>query len=245
MNMVLDQLDEYLMREQTFGVWSHFDEFVSGDKFTDTSTDTGAAVANVDAAGGAVTLTTGGTDNNECYLLSTKELFLFAQNKPMHAACRLKYTEANTDDANVAFGFMNAVGADSVLDDGAGLKSSYSGATFFKVDGQTKWRVETSIGTTRTGPKNTTTSVLLDEAGSLTGLGYTAASSAYQWLEILVNPFSSTQARADFFINGVQVQSIIFTYTSATEMMVYLAVKAGGANSEVVTCDFLGAMGKL
>lgn len=243
--MLLDTLPDFDMRKQTFGVWSHFDEFVSGDKFTDTSPDTGAAVANVDAAGGVVTLTTGGTDNNECYLLSTKEIFLFAQDKPIHAACRLKYSEANTDDANVAFGLMNAVGADSILDDGAGLKASYSGAAFFKVDGQTNWRVECSIGTTRTGPNGTSTSMLLDAAGSLDRAAKVAASSAYQWLEIIVKTLSSTLARAEFFINGVHVQTIEFTYTSATEMMLFVGNKAGGANTEVLSVDFLGAQQKL
>jgi len=236
--LLLDRFNEYDLRRQTFGVWSDFDEFVSADKFTDTSSDSGAAVANIDGAGGLVTLTTGATDNNEVYLLSTKEIFLFADGKPLEGACRLSYTEAATDDANVAFGFMNAVGADSILDNGAGLKSSYSGATFHKRDGATVWRVETSIGTTRTGATELTALTSLDKIAKTPGGG------SYQWLEISVVPFSSTQARADFFIDNIHVQSIIFTYTSATEMNLFVAAKAGDSNSEVITVDYLGGLQK-
>lgn len=227
-----------LNRRLVFGVESDFDEFVTGDKFTDTSADTGAAVANTDAAGGVVTLTTGATDNNECYLLSTKELFLIAQDKPILASCRLKYSEANTDDANVAFGLMNAVAANSIVDNGAGLQSSYSGATFFKVDGGTNWKVEASIATTRYGAAE------LTAANSLDKVAHVAASTAYQWLDIEIVPFSGTQAKVNFYIDEVLVQSITMTYTSATEMMVFVGVKAGDTNSEVVSVDYLGAWQK-
>lgn len=230
---------EYYLRNLTAGVFSHFDEFVSADKFTDTSGDSGAAVANVDAAGGVVTLTTGATDNNECYLLSTKELFLFAANKPLVVCARLKYTEANTDDANVAFGLMNAVGADSILDNGGGMKASYSGAVFYKIDGGTLWNVETSIATTRTG------NALLSAANSLDKIAHTAGSTAYQNLEIESIPYSSTNHRVNFYIDGAHVYSIDQVYTSVTEMMVFVGVKAGDTNSEVVSVDYLGGYQKI
>lgn len=226
--------DQFLNAKDVYGFSDDFLEFVSGDLFTDTSGDSGAAVANVDAAGGAVTLTTGGTDNNECYLHTTKELFLFAENKPCMFEAKLKYSEAATDDANICCGFMNAVGADSILDNGGGPKASYSGAVFFKVDGGTRWNVETSISTTQ----NTTE---LTAANSLDKLAKTAGGGAYQVLRIEVMPFSSTQAEARFFIDGVLVFKQVFTYTSATEMMAFVGVKAGDTNSEVVTVDRISA----
>lgn len=238
MPALLNLNDAVRNRRLVYGVESDFDEFVTGDKFTDTSADTGAAVANTDAAGGVVTLTTGGTDNNECYLLSTKELFLIAQDKPILASARLKFSEANTDDANVAFGLMNAVAANSILDDGAGLQASYSGAAFYKVDGGTNWKVEASIATTRYGAAE------LTAANSLDKVAHVAASTAYQWLDIEIIPFSSTQAKVNFYIDEVLVQSITMTYTSATEMMVFVGNKAGGANSEVCSVDYLGAWQK-
>lgn len=226
--------DEFLYGQRNFGFHEDFLEFVSGDLFTDTSADTGAAVANIDGAGGLVTLTTGGTDNNECYLLTTKELFKFANDKPLVFETRLQYAEANTDDANVAFGFMNAVGANSILDDGGGPKADYSGAVFFKVDGGTRWQVESSLGTSQT-----TTD--LTAANSRDRLVKTAGGSAYQTFRIEVITTSSTTAEVSFYIDGTLVAKHELTYTSATEMMAFVGVKAGGANSEVVTVDYISA----
>lgn len=228
--------DEYplALGAKQFGFFEDFLDFVSGDLFTDTSGDSGALVANVDAAGGAVTLTTGATDNNECYLLSTKELFLIAADKPIVAECRLKYTEANTDDANVMFGLMNAVGADSILDNGGGPKASFSGAGFYKVDGGTRWQVISSLATTRT-----TTD--LTAALSLAKAAATPGGGSYQTLRVEIVPISSTAAEVSFYIDGVLVQKHSLTYTSATEMMVFVGVKAGDSNSEVVTVDYISA----
>lgn len=217
------------------GFFDDFDQFVSGDRWTDTSADTGAAVANTDAAGGIVTLTTGGTDNNECYLLTTKELFLFADSKPLIFLARLKFTEANTDDANVCMGLMNAVGADSILDDGGGPKASYSGAVFFKEDGATRWQTESSLaGTQVTTP--------LTAANSLDKTLKSSNDAAYHIYQIEVNPISTTEAEVNFFIDGVHVAKHSLTYTSATEMNAFVGVKAGGANSEVVYVDYVAAV---
>lgn len=233
--------DEYTSLPEAFGFAEDFTQFVTGDLFTDTSADSGAAVANVDAHGGTVTLTTGATDNNECYLLTTKELVLPASGKSCVATFRLSYTEANTDDANVCFGFMNAVGADSILDDGAGPKASYSGAVFFKTDGGTRWYVESSNAGTQT-----TTQTDITAGGS------------YQTFRVEITPISSTSAEVTFWCDSTggsnlkQVREYganprtpdvkhTLTLTSLTEMAVFVGVKAGGANSEVVTVDYIAA----
>jgi hypothetical protein len=225
--------DEMLIGPRSFGFFEDFLDFVSGDLFTDTSGDSGAAVANVDAAGGQVTITTGATDNNEAYLLTTKELFLFAANKSLVCEARLKTPEANTDDLNVAFGFMNAVGADSILDNGGGPKASFSGVLFYKIDGGTRWNVIASVGTTRE-------SVELTAANSLNKIAQ-SNSSSFQTLRIEVQPLNTTQAEARFYIDGIHVYKLIFTYTSATEMMAFVGAKAGDTNSEVVTVDYIAA----
>jgi len=212
------------------------DDFTGGlldaVKWTDTSPDSGATVAGSDAAGGAAVLTTGATDNNEAYLLSKQEVFLFAANKPLKVACRLKFTEANTDDANVAFGLANAVGANTIVDDGAGLKTNFSGVAIFKVDGGTRWKVMSSLATTQE---------IVDLTASLSydKLAKTAGGGVYQILEIDWQPISGTVGEARFFIDGVHVYTLSFTFTSATEMNLFVGVKAGGANSEVVTVDYL------
>lgn len=231
--------------------WHGFDDefnyFVSGDLFFDTSGDSGAAVAPTDAAGGQVTLTTGGTDNNECYLHTTKELYLFAEGKTLIGEARIKYTEANTDDANVLVGFVDAVGANTIVDDGAGPKGSYSGAVFFKEDGATLWSTETSIG----GTQATTQ---LTSGNAADGVSCVPGGGVWQRLRVVVKCTSSTSATADFYIIRDEstvgatemklVKSTTFTYTGATEMHFVVGVKAGGSNSEVVTVDYARARQK-
>ena len=217
---------------KTFGFADHFVDFVDGGRWTDTSGDTGAAVAKIDGAGGLVTLTTGATDNNECYLHTTSELFKVAQDKPCEFEAWLSHTEANTDDANVACGFMDAVGANAILDNGGGPKSSYSGAVFFKVDGGTNWNIEVSNGGTQT-------TVELTAANSLDGVAHTAGGGSQQKFRIEIVPYNSTKAEVRFFIDGVLVYKVTeWTYTSVTEMDAFIGVKAGDTNSEVVTVDF-------
>lgn len=234
MSLLLPRPESSLLPQRAFGCDHDFLEFVSGDLFTDLSPDTGAGVAITDAAGGVVTLTTGGTDNNECYLHTTKELFKFASGKPLFFEARIQYAEANTDDANVIVGFLDAAGANALVDDGAGPKSSYSGALFFKVDGGTRWNVETSIGATQTTLELTATD-------SIDRNAHTAGGSSFQVLRIEVTPRNATEAEASFFIDNIHVAKIYFTFTGATEMNAVVGVKAGGANSEVVSVDYISA----
>lgn len=230
---LLPNLDQIGISRLQHGHSSDFDYFVTGDTYTSLAADAGASVAASDAAGGVLVLTTGGTDNNEAYVFGTKEPILIAADKPIVVEAYLKYTEANTDDANVAFGFMNAVGADSIVNDGAGPKTNYSGACFFKKDGGTNWWVQASDGTTQT-------TVELTAANSLTKTAQTAGGGTYQRLRIECLPLSSTKARFSYFIDGVHVYSIETTYASATEAKDFVGVKAGDANSEVVYVDWLG-----
>lgn len=222
-----------------FGVASDFEQFVSGDEFTDTSADSGAAVTNVDAVGGQVKLSSIAIDNNEVSLLGTKEIFLFAAGKPIFAKCILAYAEGNTDDINVAFGLSDAVGANQLVDNGAGLKTSFSGAAFYKVDGGTLWNTCVSLGATQA-------TKLLNATNSLDKTAHTGASGAttFQTLEIECLPYSSTNQWVNFRINGVHVWQEDMVFTSATEMQVFVSLKLGGATVENVYIDYLGAWQK-
>lgn len=221
----------------TFGVESDFTHFVTGDDFTDTSADSGATIAMQDAVGGIVKLSSIAIDNNEVYLLSTKELFKFAANKPLMARCRLKYAEAATDDINVIFGLADAVAANHLQDNGAGPVASYSGAVFYKVDGGLNWNVEASISTTQTTAE-------LTAANSLDKSAHVGASTAYQVLTIESIPYSSTNHKLNYYIDGVHVYGIDHVYTNATEMMLFVGLKLGGATVEDVYVDYLGCYQK-
>lgn len=226
-----------------------FDDFYGDDttKWTTTASDSGAAAVE-DAAGGVLSLGPSDTDvgdNDEIYKLSDGEAFLFAAAKPIVAECRLRFAEANTDDANIAFGFCNAVAANTLQDNGAGPPSSYSGAVFFKQDGETVWTVENSLSTTQTTTQ-------LTAANSLTGAAATAATAAGTWwtLRIEWQPVSST--KGDFLFYGstdgrndvLLAKHSEVTYTSATEMQLFVGVKNGGTNEETLYVDYLWATQK-
>lgn len=239
MGMTTLQLPEsFSIGKYTFGFDEDFLWFVSPHLFTDTSADSGASWAATDAAGGVVSGTTGATDNNEAYLLTTQEIFLIAANKPIEGEATIQFTEAATNKANVMFAFMNAIGADSIVDDGAGLKTNFSGAAIFKVDGGTVWKCMVSLGTSQTIITSTAT----------------AGGSAYQRLRIEIRPVTSTIAEAAFFLDGNPLYDasqtarnvpikISFTYTNATEMNCGVGVKAGDGTAQTMLVDRISAYG--
>jgi hypothetical protein len=219
---------------QVFGFLDHFDR-EDTNRWTTIATDAGASTLQ-DAANGVMLLEpSDGTvaDNDETYLHTTKELFLFADDAPIYGAARIKFTEANTDDANMLLGVMNAPAANHLLDNGGGPAADYSGVVFFKVDGGTVWQVENSIGTTQ---KTTE----LTAANSLTGDDQTAGGGTFELLEFLWQPKTSTKADISFWRNKVLVaKHTDQSYASATEMAVILGVKNGGANHDKLHVDFV------
>ena len=213
-----------------------YDEFywyLSPHLWTSLAADIGATVAiDADGVGGVVQLTTAATDNNEAGLFTTNEAFLLAAGKSLHAGVRLQFAEANTDDANVAFGFGDALGANVLLDDGAGVSTSFTTCILiYKIDGGTVWRFHAENGAN----SETYTSAL------------TAGGSSYQWLEIFGNVVDGVidEYEFTFRIDGLNVLNtdtgrplkLNIPYASATEMDFGVYAKAGGANSEVVSVD--------
>lgn len=202
--------------------------------FKSVLTDHGNASIS-DAAGGVLSITpsdaTAG-DNDEAYVMLAQETFLLAASKPLLFEAYVQFSEANTDDANILAGFMDAVGANALVDNGAGPKTTFSGAVLCKVDGGTKWVFVTSVSTTQTSTTSTTT----------------AGGSSYQRLRIEITPISSTEAEARPFVDGVQLLQTNgipimhrITYTGATEMQAAVGVKNGGTNAETLLVDYLAA----
>ena len=233
MGMNLVDLHDAELKRRTFFVWDDFVNYTSGGLWTSLAADTTATVTVSDGAKGVLAIYTDGTDNNEAAVKTTKEVFLIAANKPIIGEAKLQYTEANTDDANIAFGFADAIGANLLVDNGAGPKTSFSGALIYKVDGGTVWKCVSSLSTTQTISTSATT----------------AGGSAYQTLRIEIRPVTSTIAEVSFFVDGVQLKDSTtnkpikhsLTYTSATEMQVGAYAKAGGANAETLNVDYIYA----
>lgn len=229
-----DELNSVLLAH---GFVDDFHEFVTGDLWTSIEDDSGASTSLQDAVGGELDLITGATDNNEVYVHTTAEVLLYDASKPFWVVSRLQYAEANTDDANVLFGVMEAVAADHLQDDSGGPAADYDGAVFFKVDGETVWNFETSAGTSQT----------------TTASEETAGGSSYHTLGILALPVRSDKIEVIPYIdtaggnnlkqlrdsNGDPIKHSVDP-TSLSEMAIVFGVKAGSANSETLTVDLAG-----
>ena len=228
------RMPQSLIERDVFGFFDDFEWFVSIHRWTKIVTDVagGVGIVGADAVQGRLTVgTEDATDNDEVYLKTSNEIFLFANNKPLFFEARVQYAEANTDDANVFVGFMNAIAANSLIDDGAGPQASFSGFGFYKVDGGTRWQLISSLATTRT-----TTD--LTAALSLDRVAKTAGGAAFTVLRAEGLPYSSTDMKVDFFIDDVHVGSHNLVYTSATEMNWGIGLKNGGGTAELLLCDY-------
>jgi len=220
-------------------IFDHFTWFVTAHLWTSLAADGGASVAVGDAASGVVVLTSGGTDNNEACIRTTNELFLGAAGKPFSGVAKIQYSEAATDAANVLVGFVSALAANTLVDDGGGVRTSGSVFAVFKKDGETEWRLHTRNGSTYTEALSSTT----------------AGGSGYQEIEIFVDEYSTTECVVTAKVNGDwlkyavsagegiagQVISHRVAYSSLTEMNFGVYVKCGTSASQVVNVDLAGA----
>ena len=217
-----------------FHIFSDFIDDQSDIVAVDTITDTGTVTIG-DAVGGIVALVpSDGTvaDNDEAYLATPNEVFKFAAGKPIWCEAYVQFTEANTDDANIAFGMANAVAANLLVDNGAGFRTSGSIIAFLKVDGETVWRVVSRCNATL---NNTLTTI-------------TAGGAAYQRLQIECVDRDPTYFKVMFKIDDQYARGTdgrviehILPFASATEMQLFLGVKNGDTNLETLNCDWWSA----
>lgn len=232
MTKILDTTDLILQRRRNCELFDDGFNATTGGDFTHLVADSGSSIAVANSAGGALTFTTGATDNNECSRSSTAKPFLPAANLPLACEGRLSYTENATNKANIFFGFSSAIAANLMVDDGAGPATSMSAAGFYKIDGSTTWAVIVSLGSTQTMATLTST-VSRDKQTK------TAGGGSYQKLKVEINPISSTLAEVLFYIDDVLVYKVAeWTYTSVAQMGFGTYLKAGGAGGEVLTLDY-------
>lgn len=138
--------------KELYGVSDNFTHYVTADAWSTVASDSGTVAGNATTVGGGITISpSDGSvgDNDETYVKTTGRLFKFADDKP--GGCYLEgvFTDVGTNNGNWIIGFMEALAANYLQDNGAGPPADYDGAVFFKVDGGTNWCVETSIGTTQ------------------------------------------------------------------------------------------------
>ena len=185
--MKLNVFPQALAESGQFGFFEDFLWYTTAHLFTTVASDSGT-VAVGDAKGGVVVVTpSDGTvgDNDESYLKSTAELFKFVAGQAIYGEALIQFSEANTDDANVFFGFADNIIADALVNNGGGMKTSFSGACIYKVDGSTVWKCVTSNGSSQTISTSLTT----------------AGGSSYQKLRIEGRDVDGSNFEVTFFVD--------------------------------------------
>lgn len=175
----------------------------------------------LDAANGVMSVATDANNNDEIYVSSIAENWLFAASKPLWFEARVALTEAATDDANLIVGLSDTVGANTLLDNGAGPPASYVGAVWCKVDGGVVWQFESS---------NAGTQVTTASAGAF-------ASNTFYRIGFIFDPGAGTTGEITPYLDGVPGTAHAITLAGLAEMHLVFGAKAGGANAETLRVD--------
>jgi hypothetical protein len=201
-----------------------FDDFLHVHDQWAAVNDGGSGTNTLDAAaGGQYSIVTAAADNDYHFMVSDAKHWIIADNKPLWFEARVKFTEANTDDANVFVGLSSDIAATVMGDNGAGPPASYTGVNFHKVDGGTAWLFETSNGTSQT----TTTTTTTPGGGTFVRLGFHIDSG------------DGTTANVTAFIDGVKVASHKLALASLAACGIVFGIKAGAGNAETLTVDYV------
>jgi hypothetical protein len=218
----------------TYNVFYDMTNDQADTELIDTVTDAGTVVMGDGPCGIATFLPGDGTvtDNDEAYLATPNETFLFAQNCYLYGRCRLKFTETAAGVYNAGFFFMNAVGANSIIDDGGGLKVSGSTVGIYKTDGSSVWKCVSA--------NNGTSTVSTSSAG--------AVGATWYILEIFCEEQSPTAITFVFAVDGVKLLDSstglpirhTVTFASATEMQMAVGAKLGAiTNNDPLLVDYM------
>ncbi len=221
--------------EHSLGLFDDFTWFVTAHNWTSTLTDSGTASVTAGTTEVALAASDGTVaDNDEAYLATTNACFLPAAGKNLYFEARIKFTEANTDDANVAVGLASSVGANLIVDDGAGMRASGSVFAVYKVDGGTSWVCVSRNGSTVSTNTSSTSST----------------NTGYQTIGVEVVELLGTTCTVVFKVDGVILRDATtgqpirhqVLYSGLSNCQAFAGVKNGGGNMETLSVDYIGVV---
>ena len=172
-------------------------------------TDAIGTTGDTDAAGGVLRIDATAVNENETYISSQAESWLFLAAKPLWFEAKIWLTESNVDNANWIIGLSDTVAANSLLNAGAGPMAAYDGACFFKVDGTMQIQTETS----NAGAQVTAAAAQAFVSGQHYRLGI--------WFN------AAAANNVLFYIDGVLVATHTLALAGLAEMHILMGVKAG------------------
>lgn len=201
-----------------------------------------AAVAMAAGVGGILQFTTGATANSPAVVALTNATFKMQAGGAIYAEFLAQYTEANTNNAYIAFGISSVVSS-SLLTSATGVPvNSFSGALLYKPVGTTQWSCISSNGTTQ----NIT-------AGSPTTTGATGGSggNGYRRYRIEWHDVDGSNTEVTYFIDNQPVldttafhrpikQTITEASAAAMKPVIYFA--NASTTGETLNLDYAAAM---
>lgn len=207
------------------------DEFFNLDVVRFASVDDAATGTNTANAteGGWVSIVTSADDNDYHWNVQAAATFKPATGKPLWFVCRFKHVEANTDDANVFIGLSSVIDNTLMGDDGAGPVADFSGAGFYKVDGDLKLGFITSNATVQTK----TAEVITMTSGRIYQVGF-------HWdpndgTTSLVTPWVYDETAGTRTVGAVHRVAL----ASIAAIRIIYGIKAGDTNAETLSLDYI------
>lgn len=226
------------------GFFDDFYTYVSADLWT-LVTETGSTAAVGDAAGGVLTLTGDGTDNDVAAIATTHQTFLVADGKPIIAQARINWTEVATNQGMAFFGLAQEADAAILADDSGAPVGTLDGALIYNPAATLNWSVVSSNATAQT----------------ITQTDHSHVSATWVTLRIEIVPVTSTAAEVTYWIdpsggidlyqmreNGSNPRSPAIkhnlTITGLLEMNVIVGIKNGTGVAETLLVDYVQAWQK-
>lgn len=216
-----------------------FDYASAAAKLTLTTTAGGALSLLTGISGGVAALNPNAgvaANNDDGNVYSANDIAFPAIDKPFYFESRIGYTEVATNVAAVAAGFMSSCGLNTIVNGGLTLRTSFTGATWFKTNGSLLWSVVSSIGTSQT---ITQTNITAPGDGS------------YHTLGVEMQPVTGTGLyEVSYYYDGVvatdannrRIKHNVTLGTPAA-MRPNISVKNGSAAAQVVNIDYIGVAG--
>jgi hypothetical protein len=228
-------------RRDLFYVESDFEGYVTGDEWTGGGDTTVPAVV-ADVPGGVVNVLTTAVDNEETWLMTTQECFLFQDKKPIAFTGELYYSEVTGDTANIFIGCMSALETTPFQDDGAGPKLDFSGFGFYRLDGGVVWNCIASVTTNQT----TQALALADVPNNLAGEKVDADEDTLYNFHAECTPLGLKSATVlnldwDFWINDIHVAHMNTDETIANFGAMEFGVAVHAGDAQILNCyvDYL------
>lgn len=237
---LLNQDDAYQNVRQ-FRIFDDFVEFVDGTVWDVTKDTTTTVAVDADGVGGLLLMTTNSADNDEAYI-DTLEVFKVATDKPIFCLMRAKLACVTDNQADMIFGLMDAVGANAIAD-GSTVATGKHMAVLFKPDGVATLTAQST--SSAAGTYNASTSeISIDEDFATYGILVEPVSSTDKRITYYYDPDggSNWQQLRDTNNNLIQhTWSLADTSAATGELSLMAGVKAGSAEAQVLTIDYIGA----